>query len=172
MAALEGENRQLRELVEGQAGHLEELEQQGRQPGNAETFGVAGQDSEWRPSRRGRGMSDAGVVTLEPQPDEDHAFGPAPPPVAEWRGLRSSGDQAASRIDRAKDRVRRWELEMELLRDCQLTLPPETHPLDELRKADHIRRRQDALVEALLKLKNAKRTQLLRRVVTLGLWWQ
>lgn len=43
----------------------------------------------WRPPRREHGLPDAGVVTLEEQPDEEHAFGPATQLVAEWRRLRT-----------------------------------------------------------------------------------
>ena len=177
MAALESENRELRELVESQAGQLEELgrrvAQLEQRPGDAPMVGVAGQEAEWRPPRRGRGMPDAGVVTLEVQPDEEHAFGPAAVLVAEWREVRArmqddgSGD---SRVERAAARVRRWELEAELLGDFHLTLPPDTEPLDEYRRADQVGRRREALVEARRKLAEAKRVRMLRRVLTLGLW--
>ena len=80
-----------------------------------------------RPRRR-PGMLDAGVVTLEEQPDEEHAFGQAAPLVKEWRELRVGGDQMAGRVDQGRAAVRRWELEVEMLRDFRLTLPPETHP--------------------------------------------
>ena len=53
-----------------------------------------------------------------------------------------------------------------MLRDFQLTLPPETDPLDESRRKDHVRWRQEARRE----LGRAKRTRLLRWVMTLGLW--
>ncbi len=128
----------------------------------------------WRPPRRRPGMPDSGVVTLEEQPDEEHAFGPAAPLVAEWRMIRAGmrDGSAGSRVDRALGEVRRWELEEEMLRDLQLTLPPETAPLDESRMWDHIRWREGALAEARRELSREKRAQLLRRVVTLGLWRQ
>ena len=84
----------------------------------------------------GPGLPDAGVVTLEGQPDEEHAFGPAAPLVAEWREIRAGmGDgSTGSRVDRAVAAVRRWELEAEMLRAFHLTLPPETDPLDGSRR--------------------------------------
>ena len=115
-------------------------------------------------------MPDAGVVTLEEQLDEAHAFGPAAPLVAEWRKLRTGGDQVDSRTDRAQARVRRWELEVEMLRDFQLTLPPETDPLDESRRKDHVRWRREAMAESQRELGRAKRARLLRWLLTLGLW--
>lgn len=119
-------------------------------------------------------MPDVGVVTLEEQSDEEHAFGPAAPLVAEWREVRDRmGDGlAGSRVDRAMVTVRRWELEAAMLREFHLTLPPETEPLDESRRWDHIRWREEALEEVRRELGRAKRARLLRRVVTLGLWWR
>ena len=38
---------------------------------------------EGRPAVRAHGRPGDGVVTLERQPDEEHAFGPAAKPVAE-----------------------------------------------------------------------------------------
>ena len=121
-----------------------------------------------RPPRRDHGLPDAGVVTLEEQPDEKHAFGPAAPLVAEWRGLRTGGEIEGGRVDRAWASVRRWELEIAMLEDFGLTLPPETEPLDASRRGDHLRWRKEALTAALAK---ARRLLWLRRVFTLGLRW-
>ena len=179
--ALEEERRDMREIVEAQAKQLEELErrfgaveeckQQRRHEGDA----VGADDDrqqEWRPPIRGHGLPDAGVVTLEEQPDEEHAFGPAAPVVAEWRSLRTGADSLGSRIDRARASVRRWELEIAMLGDFHLTLPPETEPLDASRREDHLRWRREALAEAQRELVNAKRLRWLRRALTLGMWWR
>ena len=115
-------------------------------------------------------MSDSRVVTLEQQPDEKHAFGPVAPLVAEWRKLQASEDQVISRVDRARARVRRWELEIELIRDFHLTPPPGAEPLDEAGREEHIRRRQETLAEARRELTRAERVRLLRRPLTLSLW--
>ncbi len=174
-AQLERENRELRETVEAQAVELEALRRQvaelGQQAGEDDAVdGGHGLPEQWRPPRRRPGMPDAGVVKLEEQPDEAHDFGPAAPLVAEWRKLRNGGDQVGSRTDRAQARVRRWELEVEMLRDFQLTLPPETDPLDDSRRKDHVRWRREALAEAQRELCRAKRERLLRRLLTLGVW--
>ena len=186
VAALEEENAELRELVDQQTGQLEELARRiaalegSQQPGDDTEVVVAaevydedqsedfGQD--WQPPRRRPGMPDAGAVTLEEQPDEEHAFGPAAALVTEWRQLRVGGEQMVSRVDRARTAVRRWELEAEMLGEFHLTLPPETYPLDDARRADHVRWRQEALAEARRELERAKRMRLMRRVLTLGRW--
>ena len=126
----------------------------------------------WRPPRRRHGLPDAGVVTLEEQSDEEHAFGPAAPLVTEWRKLRTGDEGLGSRVDRARAEERRWELEVAMLRDFQLTLPPEAEPLTQAGRADHLRWRLDALAEARRELARVKRLRLLRRVLTLGLWWK
>ena len=179
-AALELENRELRETVEVQADELKalrrrvvELEVHGQLPGeNDSVNGDPGQTWDWGPPRRGHGMPDAGVVTLEEQLDEAHAFGPAAPLVVEWRAIRAMvGDGSAGiRFDRAVAAVRRWELESVMLGEFHLTLPPETHPLDDARRADHVRRRRQALAEARRELAKAQRVRLLRRLLTLGMW--
>ena len=178
VAALERENRELRETVQAQAEELEtlrrrvaELGERGQEPDKTDAIeGSEGQLEEWGTPRRRHGSPDAGVVTLEQQPDEEHAFGPAAPLVAEWRKLRNGGDQAVSRVDRAVAAVRRWELETEMLRDFHLTLPPETEPLDASRRRDQLRWRDDALADARRELGSAKRARLLRRLLTLVLW--
>ena len=131
----------------------------------ADSFGP-----DWRPPRRQPGMPEAGVITLDAQADEAHAFGPAAPLVAQWRELVSTGGQPPSRVERAQAAVRRWELEAVMLDGFHLTLPLETFPLDDGRRADQVRWRREALTEARLELGRARRAGLLRRVGTLGLW--
>ena len=182
VVALEEENHGLRQSVESQGIQLEELarrvaalegteepvvDSDAGQPGD-----VQGNDQgqDWRPPRRRPGMPDAGVVTLDLQPDEEHAFGQAAPLVKEWRELRVGGDQVAGRVDQGRATVRRWEMEAEMLEDFHLTLPPETHPLDDERRADHVRWRREALAEARRELARAERARWMRRTLSFGLW--
>ena len=88
--AVAEETTQRRELEERVAA-LTEVGPETREPEEAQSdIGVqmAGerQQREWRPPRRDHGIPDAGVVTLDKQPDEEQALGPAAPLVAEWRG--------------------------------------------------------------------------------------
>ena len=166
---VEAQERQLTELERNVGGSEDDAEEEKRERSNPDPVGDGdGQRKEWRPPRREHGLPDAGVVTLEEQPDEEHAFGPAAQLVAEWRSLRTQGETAGSRVDRAWDSVRRWELEIAMLGDYGLTLPPETEPLDASRREDQLRWRKEALAAALAK---ARRLRWLRRMLTLGLRW-
>ena len=186
VAELEDENFELRELADEQARQLEELNhrlaglENRKEPGDAaEVVDAANAHAhvdsgrqDWRPPRRRPGMPDAGVVTLEEQHDEAHAFGPAAPLVAEWPEVRTKmgSGAAGSRVGRTQAAVRRWELEAELLGEYHLTLPPETDPLDESRRKDHVRWRQEAMTDARRELGRAERERLLKRILTFGLW--
>ena len=99
MAALERENRELRETVQSQEEELETLRRQAgelgergkRTDGGDVVDGLQGQPEDWPPPRRGHGLPDDGMVKLDDQPDEAHAFGPAAPLASEWRQVRSAG---------------------------------------------------------------------------------
>ncbi len=174
-AQLERENRELRETVEAQAVELEALRRRvaelGQQAGEDHAVhGGQGLPEQWRPPGHGPGLPDAGVVTLDEQPDEAHAFGPAVPLVAEWRKLRAGCGQVSSRVDRAVCRVRHWKIEVDMPRDWHLTLPPEKDPLDESWRKDPVRWRWEALAEAWNELGRAERARLLKRMATLGFW--
>ena len=178
VAALEEERRELREVIEAQAQQLTELgrkveglEDEEQQPCKADAVGDAdGRRREWRPPRRDHRLPDAGVVTLEEQPDEEYAFGPAAELVAEWRAVRTRAEALGGRVERAGASVRRWELEIAMLRDFHLTLPPETAPLDSSRREDHLRWRREALATARQELSKAQWLRWLRRTLTVGLW--
>ena len=180
VAAMEEAHGALVETVEAQAKQLTELqrnvggsedgaEEEKREPSKPDPVGDGdGRRREWWPPRREHGLPDAGVVTSEEQPDEEHAFGPAAQLVKEWRELRTGGEVSGGRVDRAKASVRRWELEIAMLGEYGLTLPPETEPLDASRREDHLRWRKEALAAALAR---ARRLRWLRRALTLGLRW-
>ena len=182
VAALEEAHGTLVKAVEAQAKHLTELERRVEGEGSeAEEWQQGKADAndddddgpqQWRPPRREHGLPDAGVVTLEEQPDEESAFGPAAPLVGEWRSLRTGGQASGNRVDRASASVRRWELEIAMLGDFGLTLPPETEPLDASRREDHLRWRKEALAAARREMSRAKRVRLMRRILTLGLRWK
>ena len=122
------------------------------------------------PPQRAHGLPGAGVVTLDPQPDEQHAFGPAAELVAEWRELRTGGTGHGRRVDRVRAEERRWELEILLIEEHGLTLPPERELLGGPRRGERLRWRREALARARRQRVTAERWERLRMVLTLGLW--
>ncbi len=119
-----------------------------------------------------RGAHRAGVVTLEPLEGEQAALGEAVELVAEWRRLRSQGERHRSAVERARAEERRWEIEIELIAEHGLALPPETVPLHPSRRDDQLRWRRVTLGRVRATRVRAERLRLLRRVLTLGLWWR
>ena len=178
METLAGQIAHLSEMVEAQAGLLQELGQRvagleevarERTAGNVEPTLGESVPSEWRPPEREEGLPFAGVVTVDPQPDEEHAFGPAAGLVAEWRELRASL-RNRSGVDRARAQERGLELELLLMERYQLTLPPHTEQLLGSEREDYLRRRRGQLAQARRQRITAERRETLRRVLTLGLW--
>ena len=178
MKTLAGEVGHLAEMVEAQGGQLQELgrrvagledvarERTAGNVGPAVDEDVAG---EWRPPEREQGLPDAGVVMVEPQPDEEHAFGPAAGLVAEWRNL---GTDLPNRrgVDRTKAEERWWELGVILMDRYHLTLPPKTERLRGSEREDYLRRLRERLAQVRGQRATAERWERFRRVVTLGLW--
>lgn len=169
--------RQLRETVETQAGQLDELGRRvagleeatkERAVGNVGPAVGEGERGKWRPPRRAPELPARGVVTLEPQPDEVHAFGPAAGLVAEWRELRDG--HYGSSVDRARARECWWDLGILLIEEYHLTLPPRTKPLQASTRDDHLRRHREALAGARKERVTAERWEGLRMVLTFGLW--
>ena len=119
-----------------------------------------------------RGAHRPGVVTLKPLDGEEDALGEAADLVAEWRRLRGGDVGRGSAVERARAEERRWELEVELIDVHGLALPPETEPLHPSRRDDQLRWRRVTLRRVHGEHVRAERLRLLRRVLTLGLWWR
>ena len=66
------------------------------------------------------------MVALEPREEETQALGPAAAMVKEWRMLRIGENATNGQVERARAEERWWELEIALIGEFGLTLPPET----------------------------------------------
>ena len=111
------------------------------------------------------------VVTLEPVQDEEIDYAGAMPLVAEWRRQRIAHlEESARRVERSGALVRMLELEIVLIRDHELALPPATYPWDESRRRDELRRVKFALVSARWELAQALFWRWVRLALTLGRW--
>ena len=116
----------------------------------------------WRPYRD--------LVTLEPEPGEEQVYGDATPLIVEWRKVRAEFLDAEDGLSRAIAEERMRELEIELIGERELTLPPRTYPWDGSDRRDEVWRRTQALERARVERARAQIRRWIRRVLTLGLW--
>ena len=113
------------------------------------------------------------LVTAEPDDDDEDVFGDAWPLVDEWRGLWDGHPARGRGLAWVSRRERILEVEVAMLEEHGLTLPPETEPLRGLDrgaqlnwrlKALHQFRKRRARLEVLAKLGRALTLAGLRRV--------
>ena len=67
------------------------------------------------------------LVTLEAEPDEDLVYGDATPAIVEWRGVRAEflkTLKTGTTLDRTEVQERMLELEIAIVEEHGLTLPP------------------------------------------------
>ena len=77
--------------------------------------------------------------------DEAHASSPAAELVAVWQRFKFGATETRGRVEPAMAKERRWELDVAMIGEFGLILPPETEPLEELRRDDHLEWRRRAL---------------------------
>jgi len=107
------------------------------------------------------------LVTAEAEPGEELVYGDAATAlIIQWREARDAFAAAKDAMDVLKARERRLELEVELIEQHELTLPPATRPWDWGDRRQEVRRRNELLDEAIVDRKMLR----LRRFLTLGLW--
>ena len=140
------------------APHLPEADPIGADPGSLK----------WGSHRR----LDPLVVPEEPEPDDEEVYGPAWPVIEEWRSLRRGHPHRGRSLSWLVTEERILGLELAMLEEHGLTLPPEVQPLRGFGRNGQINWRRTALYDTR---KARARRQLLRwvrRVLTLGLWWR
>ena len=106
------------------------------------------------------------LVTIEPADDDAEVFGEAWSLIAEWRGLKGTHPNQGKGLDWLVTEERFLSLELALLEEHGLTLPPETFPLRGLERSGQVNWRRTALSDTRRAL---ARVELLRKV-TFGLW--
>ena len=107
------------------------------------------------------------LVTDEAEPGEELVYGDAATAlIVRWREARDAAPRTRDALERLNVRERRMELEIELIQEHRLTLPPATHPWTWGDRDQEVRRRNDALNELMVERRMLK----LRRFLTLGLW--
>ena len=132
-----------------------------------------GPRTRWLRGRRGRSGSAGGrrrypeLVFLEPAHDDREVYGDAWPLIEKWREIWKAGHRGTGRglaWLRTEERVR--TLEVAMLEEHGLTLPPEKMPLYGLDRRDQLLWRQKTLYDVRKSLAWAE----LRRALTFGLW--
>ena len=107
------------------------------------------------------------LVTAEAEPSEELVYGDvASPVIVQWRQARDLFAAATDAMDILNARERRLKLEVELIEQHELTLPPATRPWDWGDRRQEVRRRNEMLYEVNVDRKMLK----LKRFLTLGLW--
>ena len=157
--------------VEGEIGALKRSDAQGTGAGHA---GAGPPQSESGASGRGRKPSSRprmkreypDLVTREPAEDDEEVFGDAWPLIVEWRELKDAHPNEGKGLEWLAEEERLRVVELALLEEHGMTLPPEKRPLRGFDRDGQINWRRTALFDT----RRAVRKRELLRKVTFGLW--
>ena len=166
---------QVETLGEQQAGRMRRLEGRVAQVeagrvGSQEAGGAAstGRRSTGAGSAMRRRYPD--LVTKDSANDDEQVYGDAWELVAEWRRLWDGHPAQGRGLAWVRRRERILALEVAMLEDHGLTLPPETEPLRGLDRSAQLNWRRKALVDIGRWRNRLVWRRRVRRVLTLGLW--
>ena len=137
----------------------------------SETPSPTGAEGEPGPKRRCvRPRTYPQLVTLEAEPDEDLVYGEATPVIVEWRRVRAEFHKTRTTLDRTEVQEPMLELEIALVGEHGLTLPPVSFPWDEFDRRDKVWELTQDLKRVRAERNRALLRRWLRRVLTFGLW--
>ena len=113
------------------------------------------------------------LVTLEAEPDEDLVYGDATSVIVEWRRVRAEflkTLKTGATLDRTEVQEPMLELEIAIVGEHELTLPPASFPWDQFDRQDQLWERTQDLKRVRAERERALLRRWLRRVLTFGLW--
>ena len=111
------------------------------------------------------------LVTKEPSPDDEQVYGEAWLLIEEWREVWNAGHVGTGKgIKWLRTELRVRELEVAMLEEHGLTLPPETVPLTGLWRSSQLNWRRETLREVRRAVTWAELRRWVRRVLTFNLW--
>lgn len=178
VASLEEEIRGVREAVE--SGGAEASEEQAKSIRRLErrvSRLEGGEDSREGPGPARRRIAPSRpypqLVTEEAEPDEELVYGDAAPVIAEWRAALARSTEAirsGTTVERLAAYERVLELEIELIEERELTLPPAVFPWDRSDRRQNLSRRRESLEETRADRARAERLRRLLRLLTFGRW--
>ena len=108
------------------------------------------------------------LVTLEPAEDDEEVFGEVWPLIVEWRELKAVHPDEGKRLSWLRTEERFLALELALLEEHGLTLPPATFPLRGFDRNGQVNWRKTALSDT----RRALRKRELLNTLTFGLLWR
>jgi len=110
------------------------------------------------------------VVTAEPLPDDAEVFGEAMPLVSEWREQLALFKAQWPSVEGLEAEVRMLELELDLIEERHLTLPPGQLPWEWDQRRREAGRRGQRLGTARSNLRRARWRRWWKRALSLGVW--
>ena len=110
------------------------------------------------------------LATLEPAEDDEEVFGGAWALIQEWRELKETHPSRGRGLDWLRRQERLLTVELALLEEHGLTLPPETYPLRGLDRGAQVNWRQKALFDTQRARKKWEILLWPLRVLNLGTW--
>ena len=180
---VEALEREMREAVEGIRGEVEALRKehsrtarlverlfgQAEAPRDGRTDAVSSGPARRHVARAENRREYPELVTREPADDDEEVYGEAWPWVDEWR-MRELRREVGTKLDRARTRERIMELEIAMIAECVLTLPPATSPMHPSERETHLGWRRRALDDLRRERTRLEMLGRVRRVLTVGLW--
>ena len=136
----------------------------------SETPSPTGAETEPTKRRYVRPRTYPQLVTPEAEPDEDLVYGDAAPVIVEWRRVRAEFLKTRATLDRTEVQEPMLEMEIALVGEHELTLPPASFPWDEFDRRDKVWERTQDLKRVRAERNRALLRRWLRRVLTFGLW--
>ncbi len=113
------------------------------------------------------------LVTMEAEEGEEKVYGDAVPVIVRWRKARAEYLNAAkmgTEVDTREAHMRMLHLEIALIEEHELTLPPASYPWGREERRSQVRERTRDISWARVERKKALRQRWLRRILTFGVW--
>ena len=107
---------------------------------------------------------------MVPADDDDEIYGEAWPLVEEWRRLREGHPVQGGTLSWLENEERLLVLELAMLEEHGLTLPPEKQPLRGFGRDGQTTHRWKALAGTRVRLRKRRILRRVRTVLTLWLW--
>ena len=178
--ALGSEVRQRLAVVEGEVGALpgdatQGAEQPSAGPGQADSGQSEDRTSGSAtipPSRPLQRREYPDLATRQPADDDEEVFGDAWALIVQWRELKDAHPNEGKGLAWLADEERLLEVELALLEEHGMTLPPEKRPLRGFARSGQVNWRRTALHDTRRARARRELVLKVRRWLTLGLWWR